>query len=121
MRHVLQEPVRSHSTDDAIGTDTTGRQRNLFLGDGIRQANVAQHIACEKKNVLLHVTNETTQLGKWDRSNISAVDDDLAALRVVEAQQQIDDRRLPSPGMPNESERSAGFDFKAYTAQHPLG
>ena len=53
-------------------------------------------------------------------AHVDAVHEDPSALRIVEAQQQIDDRGLPRPGVADQCERSSRLDFKAHALQHPL-
>ena len=55
-----------------------------------------------------------------DVAHVDAVDEDPPALRIVEPQQQIDDRRLAGARVPDQRQRFARLDFKAHALEHPL-
>ena len=74
----------------------------------------------KQKNVLLHVADERAQLVDGDVANVDAVDEDPPALRIIEPEQQIDDRRLAGPGVADQRERFTRLDFKARRLEHPL-
>ncbi len=106
--------------NDAVRADARRRGRDLELRNLVREADVREHVSGEEEDVLLHVADQRAQLGQRDLANVDAVHQDSPALRVVEAQQQVDDRRLARAGVPHERERPSRLDGKAHTLEHPL-
>ena len=104
------------TTHDSVGADTRGGDRNLLLGDVTGQPDVAQHITGEEENVLLYVANESAQLRERDVPNVGAVNENSAALRVIEAKQEVDDRGLAGSGVSDKRQRFTWLDFKTHTA-----
>src|ERR1041385_520802 len=106
--------------NDPVGTDPRRRRRDVFFRDWVRQPDVGHHLAREEEDVLLHVADQSPQLRKRNLAHVHTVDQNSAALRFVEAQQQVDDRGLPSARVTDQCERLAWLDSKAYALEYPL-
>jgi hypothetical protein len=114
----LMVPV-GQTPHDAIGADARRRRVDFVVADRIGEADVGQYVAGKKKDVLLDVTDERAQLGERNLPRIDTVHENASLLRIVEPQQQIDDRRLPCTSMADERERSSRLDFKAHRRATP--
>ena len=63
------------------------------IGAGIK--DVIAHRAVHQAAVLLHHANLAAQAGLGDLGDILTIDQDLAVLGVIKAQDQLDQRRFP--------------------------
>src|SRR5258707_3516997 len=106
---------------DAICSNLRGSELYLSIGERIRESNVAADVSGKKKNVLLHVCDETANLFERHLTNVNAVYEDPPALRIVESHQQIRDRGLPSARMTNECDCTPGLGKEAHTFENPFG
>ena len=93
----------------------------VLVGQRIRQTNVARDVAREKEDVLLHVSNQRPELVDRHVANVDAVHGDPAALRIVEAQQQIHNRGLPGSRVADEREGLPWLCPEAHALEDPLG
>ena len=57
----LRVPVRK-APNDPVRADARRRDGNVILGNGTGQPNVAQYVAGEEEDVLLHVSDQRTQI-----------------------------------------------------------
>ena len=64
--------------------------------------------------------NLPAQILQIQFADIDAVEQDLAALNIVEAQQQLNDRGLARAGVADNRERLARLDAEGNIAQHPV-
>src|SRR5205814_7922064 len=76
--------------------------------------------ARKKKNILLHICDESAQLLERHFANVHPVHENPAALRIIESHQQIRDRGLTRAGMPDERDGSSRRGDEADALQHPL-
>ena len=53
-------------------------------------------------------------------ANVHAIEQDMAALNVVEAQQELNDRGLAGAGVSHDRERLTGFDAEGNVSQDPV-
>lgn len=70
-------------------------------------ANVVLHRAEEQRRILRHQGETGTQLARIELIDRHAIDEDAPALRIEEAQQQIEQRRFASPGRLYQCQRLA--------------
>ena len=107
-------------SNDPIGAHARRCRGDMLLGDRVRQPDVGQHVACEEKDVLLDVADTRTELFDRNRADVDAIEEDDSALRVVKAQQEVDDRCFSGAGMADQGESPARLDFKAHALENPL-
>ena len=119
LAELLRVSIRQ-SPNDAIRAHSRRRRGNVQLRHRIGQSDVRQHIAGEEEDVLLDISHERPKLVEWDFANIDAIDEDSPALRIIEPQQQVDDRRLARPRVPDQRQRPSRLDFKPHAPEHPL-
>jgi hypothetical protein len=94
----LDEPVRPNSAGGQPGG--LGRDRRI-------QGKVVLNVSREKEEILLDEADQRSKVGGRELPDIDAIDQNSAPVRVVEAQQQIDDGGLPCSGVPNQRNRLA--------------
>ncbi len=76
--------------------------------------------AREKERILQHDAEHPPQILQVHLANVHAIEQNLAALNVVEAQQQLNDRRLARAGVPNDRQRLARLHAEGNVAKHPI-
>ena len=81
--------------------------------------DVAPQVAGEQEDLLLHQPDEPPQLGLRQLPDVHAVHGDAAAVHVVVAQQQADDRGLARPGVPDDRQRPPRPRRERHAPQHP--
>src|ERR1700749_4115589 len=89
--------------------DRFGPETNVF-GDGAR----------EEEWVLQDDTEVLAQCGQIVHSHVDAVDQDLAALHIVEAHHERDDGGLAGAGVANDGGGLVGLDDEGDTAEDPF-
>src|ERR1700722_2111393 len=92
--------------------DTLDRQR------GIGQRNVVPDRAVEQHVFLKHDTDLATQPGRIDLREIDAVDQHTAALRDIEALDELGERALARAGRTDDADQLAGRNGQADVVQH---
>src|ERR1700722_16548473 len=84
------------------------------------QADVRFECTGEKERILQHNSEKLTQILQTNFANIDAVEENLAALNVVEPQQQLDDRGFARARVADDCESLAGLYAERNVAQHPV-
>ena len=77
-------------------------------------------VPVKQERILQHDAELAAQVVQIYFANVDAVEQNLAALNVVEAQQQLNDRGLAGAGVADDGERLAGFDAEGNVAQDPI-
>ncbi len=67
-----------------------------------------------------HDAEQAAQILQIHFADVDAVEQDLAALNVVKAQQKLNDRGLARAGVADDRERLAGLDAEGNVAQNPI-
>src|SRR5690606_3676682 len=107
--------------DEPVGPHQLGRPAHGLGGDvGVLQRQVALDRAGEEEHVLEHQADVVAQLRQAHPPDVDAVDEDLAALDVIEAQEQVDDRRLARPRRPDDGHRLPRRHRKRDVPQYPF-
>jgi hypothetical protein len=70
-------------------------------------ADVVAHVLAEEEDVLQHQSDPLPQFRDRHTPDRNPVEQDLAALRLVEAHQQVDDRALPRARRPHDGDALA--------------
>src|SRR5579875_38310 len=95
--------------------------RNLFTARvGLRIANVIRDCAGEEERRLRHDAQSAMIVPQVEGANILPIDEDLAALELVETRHKLCQARLTGPGVPDDSHRFSGLDRQAEIRQHRL-
>ena len=76
--------------------------------------------ARKEERVLQHDTEQRAQILQGDLADIHTVEQDLAALDIVEAQKKLNDRGLARAGVADDGERLTRLDAEGNVAQHPV-
>ena len=84
------------------------------------EAHVRFQRAGKKKRILQHDAEKVPQILEIDFANVHAIEQNLAALNIVEAQQELDDGGLAGAGMADDGERMPGLDAEGNVAQNPV-
>lgn len=74
----------------------------------------------EKCRLLHDEAHSSTKLGKVEVLHVNAIDQHLAEIRVVEAHNQTDKRRLALAGLTNDSDVVLGVDLEVKALEDPL-
>src|SRR5690606_15069194 len=106
----LDEPVRADDLRSLPGPRV--RDRRV-------QNEVALDVTGKKKEVLLDEPDLPPQLPGGKAADVHAIQPNGPPIRVVEAEEKVDDRGLSRPRMPNQGERAAGCRREADVLQHP--
>src|SRR5690606_7053814 len=84
------------------------------------EADVVIDVAAEEEDILEHEADPLAQLVRRHIAYRHPVEQDLALLRLVEAEQQADDGCLARAGMPDDRNTVPRGHAEAHVAQHPL-
>src|SRR5260370_29670141 len=87
---------------------------------GGAESNVRFNGAGKKKGILEHDAELAAEILQVDQANVFAVEEDLAALNIVEAEQEGDERGFPGAGMTDDGESLAGDDAERDIAPDPV-
>ena len=83
---------------------------DLLLGRaGVAVGDVVADRAAEQPGVLQHHADRAAQLGARHLRDVDAVERDRAGVDLVEAHEQVDERRLARAGRPDDGDRLAGL------------
>src|SRR5690606_274680 len=88
---------------------------------GRREADVGGNVAGEEEDVLLHVADEPAHLVHRHVAHIAPVDEDPPLLRFVEAEEEVDDRRLAGAGVADDGQGATRGGGERNVAKDPLG
>src|SRR5262249_12368061 len=83
------------------------------------QSQVGGDVARKEEDVLLDIPDVRPHDVARDRADIDAVEEDAAALRVVEPEEQVDDGGLPRTGVPDHSDGATDRNAEAHATKHP--
>src|ERR1700752_1539483 len=86
----------------------------------VPEPDVRSYVAREQKHVLQHYPEAGTKLFQVQLAYIHVVQQNLAALNVIEPQQQVCYRGLAGAGMPHECYSLARFRDKRNVFQYPV-
>ena len=98
-REAFDEPVSPYPASCLPGC--LGQDRSI-------ESQVVLNVPGEQKEVLLHEPDQRPEIGSGELSDVQTIDQDPAPVRVVEAQQEIDDGRLTGSSAADQSDRLAG-------------
>ena len=84
------------------------------------EGDVLRHRAGEEEAFLRHDAELAAQRALLHLVEVEVVDRDPARGRLVEAREQLRDRRLPGAGVPDERDRRARRDVEVEPVQHFL-
>ncbi len=87
---------------------------------GPRVAHVVGDRAGEEEGELRHDAQLAAILREVERADVASVEEQLAALELVETRDQLAQRRLARAGVADDSHALPGGDRQAEVAQHPL-
>jgi len=79
---------------------------------GAAETDVVREAQREKEWILRHKPDLPTERALGHRTHIDTVDPHGAARNIVEARHQVDQRRLPGPGRPDEGNCAPGCDVQ---------
>ena len=103
----LAAPQVLQPGDEVVGLRLPGgRDRRRLAGVGPAVEDVVAHRAVQQRGVLRHHADLRPQAVLRDVGDVLAVDQDAARLQVVEAQQQVDERRLAGAGAADQARPS---------------
>ena len=107
------------SEDEPLGTGQAGRFDDLFAGGtGLAVGDVIRHRAAEQIHVLLDDADVLAQALQGDMLDVLPVDVDVAAGHIIEAGNEVAQRRLAAAGGADQSQPLAGLDVKADMMQN---
>ena len=105
-------------TDKGVGPGQAGSLLNFGAGRaGAAIGDVLRHRAAEQVNVLLHDADGPAQAVQRHAAHVLAVNQDLAARHIIEAGDQVAQRRLAAAGRPDERDILARADVQINVAQ----
>ncbi len=84
------------------------------------QTNIPLDRSAKQKDFLQHDRKVLAQRFEIPVTQVNAVEQNPAALDVVETHQQIRDRSLAGTGVTDERDRLSGFDRERHIFQHPV-
>ena len=114
------QPVRQR-LEPVAAADAPRDLRDLVVGRvGPGVADVVGHRAGEEERRLRHDAQLPPVVGQVEGADVVPVDQDLAALELVEARDQLAKRRLARAGVPDERERLPGGNRQVEVAQDRL-
>ena len=99
-RVAVRQPV-----DERVGVDGARRRAHALVVDRrVARADVVGDRAGEQMHVLQHEAEEPAQIVERQIADVDAVHQDPPARHVVEAQQQVDERRLAGAGRADDAD-----------------
>ena len=108
-----------HCGDEVVRIGCLRGGFDLFLrGVQLAVADVVAHVAAEERRLLRHDADLLAQAAHLDVADVAAVDRDAAFGRVVEARDQVDQRRLAGAARPDQRDHLAGPGGQIDLAQH---
>ena len=96
------------------------RRMRCFADARVAESNVGRDVAGKQKHILQHQTQVAAQLLLVPLADVDAVDQDRAALDIVEAAERGDDRGLAAAGGADQSDFFTGADAKGNVFEHRL-
>ncbi len=107
--------------DEVAHVDLIGCGLHPLIGDPVRaQANVLGDGSGEQERVLQHHPEMAAQLGHILFAHIDAIDQNAAALDLVEAHHQADDGGFAGAGVADDRRCLVGLDHERHVFQNPL-
>ena len=97
-----------------------GNAHVFFAGVGAAIQDVVAHGAVQQRGVLRDHADGRAQTFLRDMGDILPVDEDTAALHIVKAQQQVDQRGFARAGAPDQPHFFAGADVQVQSADDGL-
>ncbi len=91
----------------------------FFRGVGLAVAQVVADRTVQQRGVLGDHADIGAQAFLADLGNVLPVDEDAPAFQVIEAQQQVDQRRLTRTRRPDQADLLARTNFDAQATDHP--
>ena len=105
--------------DEIEGVRARGRLAHLGLARlGPAVADVVADRPMQQRRVLRHHRDVAAQALLGHMRDVLAVDQDATALEFIEAQQQIDERRFPRAGPPDQTDALARSDREIDAVEH---
>src|SRR5512144_1857447 len=91
---------------------------HIFLGHSFRpQTDVLEDGVMEESHLLWHVSEHPTPSLQFDFAQVDAINQNAAGLRPVEADEEVDGRRLTHARGPDERGDQAATDFQLEVIQ----
>src|ERR1700722_8357877 len=112
LRLRFEPGTKSHFTQRAF----SGGARNSFSA----KLDVGFQRAGKKERVLQNDPKNPPQLLQVHRTYVHTVQQNLAALNIIEPQQQLDNGGLARAGVPHDRKRLAGINTERHIAQDPI-
>ncbi len=94
-----------------------GGEHVLIAGAESAVADVVQGIGAEQHRILGHQGDRRTQVGRVECGQVEVIDQNPSGLRVVEAQQQLQDGALAGTRGADQGDRFAGSDMQVEAHQ----
>ena len=105
---------------ESAWTAAAARLHGLVGDAGVPEADVLRDGAAEEVHVLQHEAEERAQLVQVHLAHVDAVHQDPPARHVVEAQEQVDQRRLPRAGGADDPDALPRPDLERDVLQDPV-
>src|SRR5688572_11777476 len=96
------------SLDEPVGPYSMCRTTGCLGRDGRVEGQVVQDVPGKQEEILLNEADQRPQSRGRKLADVHPIYQDPAAIRVIEAEEQIDDGGLPRPGMPDQRNRLTG-------------
>ena len=107
--------------DEGIGVDVLAGLPDLVIGEAVLpEDDVASNRAGEKEHILEHLAEVTAQGCNGDPADVDAIDQNLALLDVVVADDEAQDGGLAGAGGADEGHGLLGVDVEGHALQDPL-
>ena len=120
LAHVVVEAALE-ARDDAVDADRGRGARDVLVARvGLREADVVGDRAGEQERVLEHDPELAPVRAELDRAQVDPVDAHGALVRVVEARDQLRERRLAAARLADEREAAARRHAQVDPVQHRL-
>ncbi len=108
-----------HPFDEAVGVHRRRRTPDIVIADRrVAKANVVGNRSGEQVDVLQHQAEQPAQLVERQLADVDAVDENPPAADVVEAQQQVDQRRLAGARGADDADALAGPDLERHVLEN---
>ena len=118
--HRMRVPVLQVA-DEAIGAYAPSSLLDLLSRNPrLAQADIALHVSGEEEDILLHHADMPPEFLDVPLADVDAVDQNRAALDLVEAADQIDDRTLARAGGAHQGDGLPGLGSERDVLQDPV-
>ena len=104
--------------NSAAAASSAARSISASVASGPAEADVVAHAHAEDRGVLRHQRDVAAQLRRIGVGQPHAVERHRAGLRIVEAQDQVEDRALAGAGGADDGDLLAGLDAKRHAVEH---